>query len=187
MRVLALLVVAACSDTPSMEITPIGGACNGQLTIERDTSGEHVPMSTVIDWTNNPPTSGPHFDIWAAWDRQYTELPRGHWVHNAEHGGVVLLYNCDGPCPEVVDALLAVARDMPADSMCTAPVTKRVIVSSDPLLPAGVQVAAVAWNHAYTASCADDYLATFTSEHYAKAPENVCANGAALGGTAINP
>jgi hypothetical protein len=83
--------------------------------------------------------------------------------------------------------LLSVARAMPADPGCVAPVTKRVIVTGDSLLPPGVQVAAVAWNHAYTASCFDDYVATFAAEHYAMAPEDLCASGASLGGTLIGP
>lgn len=187
-RLLVAVAVGGCADdAPSSSTEPIGGACDGALTVEMNTSGEHVPTGTQIDWTHNPPASGPHFDFWAAWDRQYTALPRGHYVHNAEHGGIILLYNCDPACPDVVDALLGVARAMPADPMCVAPVTKRVIVTSDPLLPEGVQVAAVAWNHAYTASCFDDYVATFAAEHYAKAPEDVCANGAALSGTPITP
>lgn len=185
-RALALALLAACGSEPSSTTTPVGGSCDGMLTVEKDTSGEHVAMSTQIEWTNNPPTSGPHYDFWAAWDRQYTELPRGHWVHNAEHGGVILLYNCTD-CPDVVDGLLGVARAMPGDPMCAAPVTKRVIVTSDSYLPPGVQVAAVAWNHAYTASCFDDYVARFAAEHYAQAPENLCANGASLGGTPIGP
>lgn len=163
------------------------GACDGEVTVETNTAGEHVPVDSTIEWTNNPPTSGPHFPIWAAWDRQYTELPRGHWVHNAEHGGVVLLYHCDPVCPEVVDALLAVARAMPADPMCGGSITKRVIVTGDRALPAGVQVAAVAWNHAYTASCYDDYIATFAADNYGNAPEDFCSDGANLGGTSIGP
>lgn len=182
------VIASACSSTsePSSTITSVG-ACDGTLTIERDTSQEHVAMGSTIAWTNNPPTSGPHYDLWAAWDRQYAELPRGNYVHNAEHGGIILLYHCDPACPEVVDALLAVARGMPADPMCAAPVTKRVLVTADPLLPAGIQVGAIAWNHAYTATCYDDYVATFASDHYAKAPENLCVSGANLGGTLIGP
>jgi hypothetical protein len=187
--VIAVLAIAACSgdDAPTKRTTPVGGACDGTVTTESDTSSPHVPASTQIEWTNNPPTSGPHFDIWAAWDRQYAELPRGNYVHNAEHGGVILLYHCDPACPYVLEALLGVARAMPADPLCTAPVAKRVIVTADPLLPPGVQVAAVAWNHAYTAACFDDHVATFAAEHYAQAPENLCANGATLGGTPIDP
>ena len=108
-------------------------------------------------------------------------------MHNAEHGGIVLLYRCDAGCPDVVAQLVTAARNMAADSSCTSPITKRVIVAPDPLLPDGVQVAAVAWNHAYTASCYDPYVETFARDHYAKAPENFCADGINLGGTLIGP
>lgn len=188
MRCLILAAVAACGEPsePEKETTSVG-PCDGTLTIERDTSAAHVDTTTDIEWTNNPPTSGPHFPTWAAWDREYTALPRGYYVHNAEHGGIVLLYRCDAGCPDVVASLLAAARAMTPDSACASPITKRVIVAPDPLLPDGVQVAAVAWNHAYTASCYDAYVETFAREHYAHAPEDFCFDGVNLGGTPIGP
>jgi hypothetical protein len=186
----ALFVVpllVACGDSaPSKETTSVG-PCDGTLTIERDTSGEHVDTGTAIEWTNNPPTSGAHFPAWAAWDREYAALARGYYVHNAEHGGIILLYRCDAGCPDVVAQLLTAARNMAPDSSCASPITKRVIVAPDPALPDGVQVAAVAWNHAYTASCYDAYVETFAREHYAKAPEDFCFDGINLGGTRIGP
>ena len=185
-RASVVVVLVACADPPSSTTVPVG-ACDGMLTIERDTTAEHVPQDSPITWTNNPPTSGPHFPIWAAWDREYAALPRGYYVHNAEHGGIVLLYRCDAGCPEVIDSLVAVARGMAGDASCEDPVTKRVVITADPLLPDGVQVAAVAWNHAYTASCFDSYVETFAREHYARAPEDLCAAGANLGGTPIGP
>jgi hypothetical protein len=185
-RLLLLILSAACSE-PSSETQMMVSPCDGMLTIESDTSGEHVESGTQIEWTNNPPTSGPHFPAWAGWDREYTTLPRGYYVHSAEHGGIVLLYRCDAGCPDVVAQLVTAARNMAPDSSCTSPITKRVIVAPDPLLPDGVQVAAVAWNHAYTASCYDPYVETFARDHYAKAPENFCADGINLGGTLITP
>jgi hypothetical protein len=181
---LAWLLLAACGG-PSKDTTTVS-PCDGTLTIENGT-GMHVDTGTNIEWTHNPPTSGPHFPAWAAWDRQYTTLPRGYYVHNAEHGGIVLLYRCDAGCPDVVAQLLTAARNMASDSMCQNPITKRVIVTSDPELPAGVQVAAIAWEHAYTASCYDPYVETFARDHYAKAPENFCSDGLNLGGTLIGP
>jgi len=62
-----------------------------------------------------------------------------------------------------------------------------VIITSDPLLPPGVQVAAVAWDYAYTASCFDPYVGKFAKDHYAHAPENTCGDGATFGGTPIEP
>ena len=35
-------------------------------------------------------------------------------VHNLEHGGVVLLYRCSSPCPDVVQELSAIFRALPA-------------------------------------------------------------------------
>ena len=182
-----LPLLAGCPTDEPSQTTMSVGPCDGTLTIESDTSGPHVDRSTDIEWSNNPPTSGPHFPTWAGWDREYTQLPRGFYVHNAEHGGIILLYRCDAGCPDVVTSLLAAARNMSADSACVGAITKRVIVSSDPLLPDHVQVAAVAWNHAYTASCYDAYVETFAAEHYARAPENFCNDGENLGGTPIAP
>ncbi|HEY5948616.1 MAG TPA: DUF3105 domain-containing protein [Kofleriaceae bacterium] len=184
----AALSLAACTDDPpaSGKTQVAVGACNGMLTVEHNVTAPHVDTGTDITWSNNPPTSGPHFPTWAAWDRQYPTLDRGYYVHNAEHGGIMLLYRCDAGCPDVVDQLLAAARNMAADAMCTSPITKRVIVAPDPLLPDDVQVAAVAWNHAYTASCYDAYVETFARDNYAKAPENFCNEGANVsGGTPI--
>lgn len=186
----SLSFAAGCAsegpDAVTPGTTPVGG-CDGALTVEASAPSPHVPVGSLVDWTNDPPTTGPHYPLWAAWDQHYTALPRGHYVHNAEHGGVILLYRCDAGCPDVVEALLATARGMPADAACAAPVTKRVIVTSDPLLPDGVQVAAVAWQHAYTASCVDPYLDTFVRDHYANAPEDLCVAGANLGGTPLAP
>jgi len=181
-------MLASCTPAPSLTDAPTPVLpCDGTLTVEDATSAPHVATGSEIAWTNNPPTGGPHYGVWAAWDRQYAALPRGNYVHNAEHGGVILLYRCDAGCPDVVTSLLAVARAMQADSLCASPITKRVIVTGDPLLPDGVQVAAVAWNHAYTASCYDTYVETFAREHYAKGPENTCFDGADFGGTLIGP
>jgi hypothetical protein len=154
------------------------------------TARDHVPQGSLIDFTNNPPDSGPHYPIWAAWDKQYVSLQRGYYVHNAEHGGVVLLYHCDpdaSACPDVLASLVDVAQNMAADSTCVAPITKRVLIVSDPLLPVGVQVAAVAWNVAYTASCFDPYVAKFAKDNYRHGPEDSCGEGASFGGTPIEP
>jgi hypothetical protein len=186
MRVLVAVLVAACSDPPGRMTTNVG-PCSGTLTIESDTSGPHVDTGSAIEWTNNPPTSGAHFPAWAAWDREYAMLDRGYYVHNAEHGGIVLSYRCDGGCPNVVEQLKTAARNMAADATCQGQITKRVIITADPLLPDGIQVAAVAWNHAYTATCYDAYVETFAREHYAKAPEDFCFDGINLGGTLIGP
>jgi hypothetical protein len=175
---LALVVAAGCDDGPMAVEGPISvGPCDGLLTI----------AGSPLVHASNPPNSGPHYPIWAAWDRQYDSLQRGYYIHNAEHGGIVLLYNCDPDCPEVVASLVDVARNMAPDSTCIAPITKRVLIVKDPEMPAGVQVAAVAWNYTYTASCFDPYVTKFAKDHYRNAPEDFCNEGASFGGTPIAP
>lgn len=179
---LAAALVAGCADP-----APPALACDGVIRTVSGEPGVHVPIGTSVEWSTNPPVTGMHYPIWAAWDRHYTALDRGYWVHNAEHGGIVLLYRCPEGCPDVVDALLDVARSLPADASCAAPVRGRLIVAADPLLPPEVQVAVVGWNAYYAASCFDPYARTFAAARYRRGPEDTCAEGANLGGAPIEP
>lgn len=141
--------------------------CTGTIMNPADEGHAHMPDESAIEWNANPPTSGTHYDSWAAWDRTYTtQFKRGYWVHNLEHGGVVLLYNCTD-CDAEVARLTAIINDQPTDSLCAAPVKRRMLAAPDPLLPAGVKFAAVAWNFSYTASCLNEpELRAFTAAHY---------------------
>jgi len=181
-----LLGLAACSDSPGARpLTYDLGLC-GVVDIVPEDPGLHVPQGSSIEWSTNPPASGSHFPVWAAWDRSYPVLDRGFWLHNAEHGAVVFAYRCDTDCPDVIAQLEGVVRAMPVDPQCVAPVRHRAVVVADPLLPGDRQVAAVAWGKIYLASCVDpEALLTFVDDFYGRAPEDTCANGASLGGTAI--
>jgi hypothetical protein len=150
-------------------------------------SAVHVQVGTSINWSTNPPATGQHYPLWARWDQHYAALERGYWVHNAEHGGIILLYRCPDGCPDVVASLIDVARAFPSDGSCRAPVRNRLIVAADPLLPEGVQVAAVGWNATYTASCFDPYVEAFALDHYNDGPEDLCGDGVERGGTSIEP
>ncbi len=65
-----------------------------------DEGRTHVPPSQPIQYNHYPPTSGPHFgqpDGPASW-KTIQPLREGTFVHNLEHGGIVILYNCpSGP------------------------------------------------------------------------------------------
>jgi len=187
---IVLVLVGACGGDDAMDITgvpqPVGG-CDGLLTNIAGESGEHVPVASVIEWSTNPPATGAHYPSWAGWNRHYQQLDRGYYVHNAEHGGVVLLYNCPAGCQDVVDSLLDITRNATPDPTCTGVVRNRILVAADPLLPPDVQVAAVAWNRVYTASCFDPYIGSFTREQYRHAPEDFCADGNPMTGVLIQP
>ena len=181
-----LFVLVGCGD-------PVGsrplhyelGTC-GVVDILDEDVGDHVAQGSTIEWSTNPPTSGPHFSLWAAWDRSYGTLDRGFWVHNLEHGAVVLAHRCDAGCPDEIAQLAAAVLALPEDAKCEAPIRARALVVADPLLPDDRSFAAIAWGALYSASCVDpDAIAEFAGDFYGRAPENLCDDGASLGGTPI--
>jgi hypothetical protein len=141
----------------------------------------HVPIGTSIEWDSNPPSSGPHYPIWAAYQAYTSPVPRGYYVHDEEHGAIVLLYQCDDDagCPEVAAALQSVSDAIPDDSLCAAGgqgVRVRTVITPDPLIDA--PIAAAAWGWVYRAQCVDlPTLTAFALQHYAQGPEVLCANG----------
>lgn len=188
-----MLVVAACSgdDDPNPGATAGDGGPRGRLAapLRPDAScpvvidtpplltGDHVPPGTALAPTTNPPSSGPHYPIWAAYQEFQTPVPRGYWLHSAEHGAIVLLYKCqDAGCPAIVEGLKQVQAALATDERCVAPTRVRVVITPDPDLD--VPVAAVAWGWTYKADCLDlPTLTAFARDHYAQAPENTCAPG----------
>ncbi|XP_055352739.1 uncharacterized protein LOC129598730 isoform X2 [Paramacrobiotus metropolitanus] len=58
----------------------------------------HFCMKDKIKYTQNPPTSGDHRPSWAVYG-EYLYLPVQRWLHNMEHGTIVMLYH---PCADPV-------------------------------------------------------------------------------------
>lgn len=63
----------------------------------------HVNQGTPVTYNHNPPTSGCHYNLGygdapvqaGAYD-QPVDPP--YWVHNLEHGYIIVLYNCPSGC-----------------------------------------------------------------------------------------
>ncbi len=188
-----VLFASACSEDKPR-------SCTGTVDTVAAEPVTHYPVGTKIEWSTNPPVTGSHWDNWAKWDRHYSSLARGFYVHNTEHGGVVLLYNCPDGCIDVVASMIEIVRNFPTDPQrpdppnpyanCVAPVRNRLLVAADPLLPPGVQVAAVAWTTSYTASCFNaDEVKSFVNANYEHGTEDVCVDGLldSVGGDFIVP
>lgn len=140
--------------------------------------GSHVPTGTAITWSSNPPSSGPHYPLWANFQDFSRPVDRGYLVHVLEHGGVVLFYRCDegGTCDAIVDGLRKVRESLPTDPLCDPSIRVRVVIVPDPLIDA--PVAAAAWGWTYKADCLDlPTLQDFAKAHYAQGTENICAAG----------
>lgn len=60
-----------------------------------DLGRDHVTDISNTSYSSDPPTSGPHFPVWAkkgVYDRVISD---GHLIHSLEHGYVVISYNCE--------------------------------------------------------------------------------------------
>lgn len=156
-------------------------SCNGMLDMPANEGATHTNGDgDPVTYTANPPASGTHYPDWAKWNRTYpTAIPRGYWVHNLEHSGVVFLYNCSD-CQQEIDRVSAVIAAMPNDAMCGGSPRVRALITPDPMLPTDVRWAAVSWDHRYVASCLNVMeLTAFAAMDRANAPEpDQCAEGA---------
>ena len=52
-------------------------------------------MGTKVDYNSNPPTSGPHYEIWTQAGVYDAPKDDRNLVHSLEHGYVIISYNCD--------------------------------------------------------------------------------------------
>ena len=180
---LLVLAAAGCGDDarPPADarpdaVRPDAGPCGTTVDGYPLAAGVHVAVCSPIDHATNPPTSGEHYPYWARYKSYPAPVPRGFWVHDLEHGAVVVTYNCPDGCADDVAALEAYLAARPADPSCAAPVANRFVVTPDPLLD--TRFAASAWGFALRSSCFDlDALGTFIDDHYGQAPEDLCADG----------
>jgi Protein of unknown function (DUF3105) len=74
------------SVTPGAVPAAVGEA---QLPIE---PGTHIPAGERGRWQHDPPSSGQHWPSPARWGLASAAYPPELWVHNLEHGGVVVLF-----------------------------------------------------------------------------------------------
>src|SRR5438874_10299053 len=100
------------------------------------------------------------------WGFYPAAVQREYWVHNLEHGGIVLLYNCASGCQADVDHLRAIFSSTTPDQFNEV----RMIVTPDPLMPR--RFAAVAWGYRWQGDTVDEAaIRCFIAARYDKAPE----------------
>jgi hypothetical protein len=107
-----------------------GPACVNQIQQVPNEPRSHIPYDQEPVYSANPPVSGQHYELWARWQIHTDPVPRGFWVHNLEHGGVVFLYRSDAP-QALIDALVRVYNAIPNDDPCEH---RRALLTADDLL-----------------------------------------------------
>lgn len=78
-----------------------------------------TPTTPHIPYNSDPPTSGPHTPYLARWGIHNQPVPKEVQVHNLEHGGVIIQYNCE--CPALVKKLTGIARRYEGKPLILAP------------------------------------------------------------------
>ena len=96
-------VAAAASATPQTSTPPFAGTHYPSQGHRHFDEGE----STNFNYNSDPPTSGPHKEMFNDAFNSPTPLPKYVQVHLLEHGNVLLQYNCN--CPDIAGALYQIA------------------------------------------------------------------------------
>jgi hypothetical protein len=112
----------AASGAPAPSAPPPGF-------VQPDMGHLHVPIGEKVRYSNCPPASGRHYQTpggpirGGLYGPDDAPVPQG-WIHNLEHGAIVLLYRCPGDaCTEQGQAeLQALLAKWPLSPICqTAP------------------------------------------------------------------
>jgi Protein of unknown function (DUF3105) len=96
----------------------------------------HVAQGTQITYMHNPPTSGCHYSLGSGiaplkpgiYVTGSTSLTPEYWVHNLEHGYVVVSYNCPSGCAADLQTLQSWYLSLAPDAGGAVPYAKFIAV-----------------------------------------------------------
>jgi hypothetical protein len=127
------LYVLTSATAPAYACTTIDtvqpAAADGLGQVQPDMGRAHVQAGDKVTYAVCPPASGKHVNkkgfgpleprVYGPDDQS---LPGG-WIHNLEHGGLVLLYSCDkGACDDAsLGKLRTLSAGFPASTVCGLP------------------------------------------------------------------
>jgi hypothetical protein len=165
LAVVAVLLVAAVALAwgPLSGVLRRGAAAQG---LQYPNQGqEHVnPGQPHAAYNSNPPTSGPHYPDPLRWGIYDTPQPDEALVHNLEHGGIVVAYNCPDGCPALVQQLKDLVGQYPSKVVLAPRPSKDV--------PHRITLTAWTWLDGF-----DDFdaarIQAFVAAHKDRGPENV--------------
>ncbi|HEX8939586.1 MAG TPA: DUF3105 domain-containing protein [Candidatus Limnocylindrales bacterium] len=181
----AFACASQLTPAPAPSAAPSGSpAALGQ---EADDLGRtHIDPGTSYTYAYCPPASGPHYGT--APDgpipqRYYgpdePTKPQG-WVHNLEHGMMVVLYRCSGSCDQAtLTKLQQFESSLPPSPICGLQ-TWGVVTRFDQM---SAPIAAIVWDRVLFQQQLDtNQLLDFFRQHADRAPEQQCAGPSAAPG-----
>jgi hypothetical protein len=119
------------------------GPLPGEQLIADEGTG-HQPEGTPLTFLHYPPSSGTHYPSVARWGVYTEPISEGIFVHNLEHGGVVFLYYCDTPCPDLEQQFSELYEKAPPDNRFGS---RKILVTPYDKAKMPSPIVALAWNH----------------------------------------
>ena len=164
--VLSALILVGCNSSPTAPFDPNACAA-GTTSAYTATSTNHVALGTRVTYSSNPPCIGQHYGRVVPGGVYTSAVAPEYWVHDLEHGAIVMLYDCSTGCTGEMDALEAIANARPPDAR------GRFCWLLSPYNGMGSRVAVIAWGWVYQADCIhEDEINAFIDAHYRRAPED---------------
>jgi len=170
---LALNHAAQVSNQNRLPFQAVSGTLG---TLVPDEGRNHVDPSTSPTYQSYPPASGPHYSVAGSapvpWPTIGT-LAEGQYIHNLEHGGIAILYNC--PTSTDCTTLKNSLENYVTNLAPVEPTYNEVKVVLTPYSK-GMQkkVALVAWDYIQFLDGYDQNAITqFYENHVNKGPEQV--------------
>jgi uncharacterized protein DUF3105 len=130
----------------------------------------HVPHGTLIDYGARPPIGGPHYNGWyPSYGVAEQPVPAGLWVHNLEHGAIVLLYRCENGCADLVARLRAFHAALPKGRNARSGAARLL---ATPYAEMDHRIAVIAWGQLLELDDFDpERVEAFYLEHLDRGPE----------------
>jgi len=155
------------------------GGCTSIIQEWPDEGSTHVSCMSNVNYQTEPPSSGNHYNCWAAYQTYAAPVPWGNVVHSMEHGAMVFVYNCPDGCDADVANIQAFIDGLPLDSDCAPYLGKnRIILMPDPDPNLGARFAASSWDWTLRADCFDPAaFRRFFDDHYDHGREIKCDDG----------
>lgn len=160
------------SQSCTVRVRKATGQCTSS-TVSRSPETGHTHLFVGSNITTAAfPASGNHWGAWAKWGTIYSKpVKRGFYLHNLEHGGLVLSYKCtsataSAECQEAAANLTALANSFGE---------YRVIVTPDPEQPTMYGIRG--WRVGYQSDCfAEQRMLDFMGDHFRNGREDTDAD-----------
>jgi len=129
---------------------------------------QHIADGQPIQYDHHPPNHGNHYGTPMPWGVYDSPVQEGRFVHNMEHGGIVVLYNCPTGCADTVNQLKGLMNGLPRDKFGEVKLVVSPYSQSDHLITLS------AWDYEQDLDAYDfNTVKAFYDAHVDKGPEQI--------------